>query len=242
MLYVLDDGPGTTSLLAIRARDARVVARLEVEGLTGVDTESLAVGPCSRRGRASCIYIGDIGDNTTSRDTITITRVREPARPIQATTLASEQVTWRYPDGRFDAEALLVAPGGRLGVVTKAAGREGRGAARLYVGPFADAVLRKAGRIRLPQPSLPLAAAVVGNVVTGGDAARGRVVLRTYDAIYEFTAPRAGAPLTSLPTWKVSQVRPPSEGQGEAITYAADGCGLFTVGEGSGAVTAIPCR
>jgi hypothetical protein len=68
------------------------------------------------------------------------------------------------------------------------------------------------------------------------------VVLRTYDAIYEFTAPRPTAPLDRFPRWPVTEVPSPAEAQGEAITYAADGCGLFTVSEGSGALTAIPCR
>lgn len=242
VLYVLDDGPGTTSVLAIRARNARIVSRLTVEGLTGTDTEGLAVGPCDPRGSRSCIYIGDIGDNTASRDAVTITKVEEPALTGRAITIASEQVSLRYPDGPADAEALLVGNDATVLLVTKDPGSDKRGRARLYSAPFADAMLRKGPRVRLPEPSLPLAAAVLGNVVTGADAAPGRVVVRTYDAVYEFTAPRPDAPLKRFPSWPVAQLQAPGEAQGEAIAYAADGCGLYTVGEGSGAVTSIPCR
>lgn len=242
VLYVLDDGPGTTSLLAIRSRDARILSRLTVEGLGGTDTESLAVGPCAPAAIESCIYIGDTGDNAGSRDTITITRVEEAVLSQRSMTVGSEQVTLRYPDGPVDAEALLVADDAELVVVTKDPGPDKRGRARLYVASFTDTVLRKHRRVRLPQPSLPLASLVLGNVVTGADASPGRVVVRTYDAIYEFTAPRPGARLKDFPTWPVSQVRAPGEAQGEAIAYAVDGCGLFTVGEGSGALTSIACR
>lgn len=241
MLYVLDDGPGTTSLLAVNARTGRVIRRLSIEGLQGTDTESLAAGPCDG---STCLYIGDIGDNTAARDSITVTRVREPTlQEDPAARLPAEQVTWRYPDGPADAEALLAAPDGTLAVVTKHAGRSGRGAGRVYLADsFASTTLQRGPRVRLPPPERPFASIVLGNVVTGGEAGPGRVVLRTYDAIYEFTAPRRQAPLRTFPSWPVAEVASRAEPQGEAITYGHDGCGLFTVSEGSGAVTSIPCR
>ena len=78
LLYLVDDGPGTTSLLVIRARDGGLVGRLGVDGLDGVDTEDLAVGPCARGERATCVYVGDIGDNVRGRDAVTILRFAEP--------------------------------------------------------------------------------------------------------------------------------------------------------------------
>lgn len=245
VLYVVDDGPGTTAVVALRARSARIIGRLEVAGLTGIDTEGLAVARCDASSRSSCLYIGDIGDNTASRDSISIIRVREPALegPPPAAPLAADSVTWRYPDGPVDAEALLALDGQTLAIVSKDPGKSGRGAARLYVAPrFTDATLEDAGRVRLPRPSLPLASVITGTVVTGGDAVPGRVVLRTYDAIYEFTAPAADADPRGFPRWPVEEVAAPPESQGEAVTYAADRCGLFTVSEGSGALTSIPCR
>lgn len=241
VLYVLDDGPGTMSLLAVDARTGRIIRRLQIDGLQGMDTESLAVGPCDA---ANCLYIGDIGDNATARDSITVTRVREPTlQEDPAASLPAERVTWRYPDAPADAEALLAAPDGTFAVVTKNARRSGRGAGRVYLADsFADTTLQRGPRVRLPPPERPFASVVLGNVVTGGEAGRGRVVLRTYDAIYEFTAPRPQAPLRAFPSWPVAEVASRAEPQGEAITYARDGCGLFTVSEGSGAVTSIPCR
>lgn len=245
VLYVVDDGPGTTAVLALRARSGRIIGRLEVAGLAGTDTEGLAVGRCDAGSRSSCLYIGDIGDNTASRGGISVIRVREPSLegPPSAVPLPADSVTWRYPDAPVDAEALLALPDHTLAIVSKDPGKSGRGGARLYVAPgFTDATLEDAGRVRLPRPSLPLASVITGNVVTGGDAVPGRVVLRTYDAIYEFTTPAADADPRGFPRWPVEEVDSPPESQGEAVTYAADGCGLFTVSEGSGALTAIACR
>ena len=244
LLYILDDGPGTTSLLVVRARTGRAVGQLSIQGLDSVDSEGLALGACGAGDARPCIYIGDIGDNTRSRDTITVTRVLEPdlTGGVSSRLVEAATATWRYPDGAHDAEALLADGNGTLGIVTKSPGRRGRGAARLYLATeFGDQTLRRGPRIRLKKPAVPLAAAVVGNVVTGADISRVGVVIRTYDAIYEFLSDGAGG-LDAFPSWRVREVRSPAEGQGEAVTYAADGCGLFTVSEGSGQITAIPCR
>jgi hypothetical protein len=244
LFYVLDDGPGTTSLLVIRASNAKVVARVAVAGWTGTDTEGLAVDACAPGDEQSCVFIGDIGDNGREREEIRITRVREPALDGGRKTVEvdGETIAVRYPHGPANAEALL-ALAGEVMIVTKDPGRRGRGGARLFVlEGFTDGVLQPAGRVRLPPPRLPLAAAILGNVVTGGDATPGRVALRTYDTIYEFTAPQTDAPLVGFPGWPVRELRGPSEGQGEAVAYGPNGCDLFTVSEDSGRLTRMPCR
>lgn len=248
LLYIVDDGPSTTSLLVINSRGSqgtRRAQRLPVADLEGVDTEDLAVGPCRSGGDRTCIYIADIGDNLTAREHVTITRLPEPdlsaGMPDQP--LDAEQIALTYPDGPHDAEALLVADDGALVIITKAAGRRGRGAARLYTAEkFATGTLGPAGRLRLPYPSVPLATAVVGNVVTGADAAPGRVAVRTYDAVFEFTAPGTRAHPSTLNRWRVQEISAPSEPQGEAIAYATDGCGLYTVSEDSPRLYSIPCH
>ena len=243
LLYLVDDGPATTSLLIIRARDGHLRGRLVVEGLDGVDTEDLAVGPCARGSERTCVYVGDIGDNTRGRDAVTILRLEEPdlvgGLP---SSVAAESISVTYPDGAHDAEALLVDQHATIGVVTKAPGRAGRGAAKLFLADqFRDGELTAAGRVRLPPPSQPFASAIVGNVVTAGDMVPGGVVLRTYDAIYEFRGPKS-APLRRFPGWPVTQLAAPSEPQGEAVAYGPDRCSLYTVSENSGRLTLLRCR
>lgn len=244
ILYVVDDGPGTTSVLAISANDGEVAGRVAVAGLEGTDTEALAAGPCSPQ-PGTCVYVGDIGDNARARDHVSVHRFAEPSRLEGSGTVEADRIDLRYPDAPHDAEALLVDRSGRIGIVTKDAGDgDGRtGAARLYtVDGFADATLADRGAVPVPMPALPLAAAAVGNVVTGGDWAPGRVVLRTYDAVVEYRAPRGRGGLVRFSDWPVTEVVTGAEQQGEAVAYGADGCSLYTVGEGSGEVTAALCR
>jgi hypothetical protein len=83
------------------------------------DVEGVAVGPGPVKG-VSYLYVGDIGGDTatgTSRDRVHVLRVPEPlVEPNWAGDPKSgdfEQVEGfilRYPDGSYDAEALMVDP------------------------------------------------------------------------------------------------------------------------------------
>lgn len=85
------------------------------------DTDDVeAVAPAGR----DAVWVGDIGDNTRSRPSVTVTRV-----PLDGSAVSSFQLV--YPDGARDAEALLVHPRtGRLLVVSK-----GVFGGRLYAAP-----------------------------------------------------------------------------------------------------------
>jgi hypothetical protein len=131
----------------------KVAAQVRVTGAKVEDWEAIAVGPC---GSASCLYIGDIGDNEASRSRITVYRVPEP--DAKSTTAAVADVLHAtYPDGRHDAEALLIDAGGRLHVVTKGeAGPIGvyRFPAQLQPGSTTNASERP-GRRRTPNRASP---------------------------------------------------------------------------------------
>ncbi len=80
-------------------------------GAEPTDIEALAPGG------DGTVWVGDIGDNSAARDTITVTRL-----PVGRGQLTADPPTYelRYPRGASDAEALLVHPvTGRLYVVTK---------------------------------------------------------------------------------------------------------------------------
>jgi hypothetical protein len=247
VLYILDDGPGTSEIWVVRPGSAPLGA-MQIAGLRGRDTESLTVAACGSDSEQWCVYVGDIGDNPRVRETVQVWRLPEPdlSAGIPEQPFAADAITLRYPDGPHDAEALLVDGAGVPHLVTKDAGvgadgRPGLGAARLYAAPgFADGVMSDLGAVPLPAPAEPLAAAFVGVVVTGGDALPGRVLLRTYDHIVELTAPSADAPLADMAAWPARELPSPREPQGEAVAYAADGCGLYTVGEQVGTIWFVP--
>jgi len=75
-----------------------------------VDVEALAPAGAGE------VWVGDIGDNTASRPSVTVLRV--PVGPGDRT-VTPPAYSLVYPDGAHDAETLLAAPDGRLYVVTK---------------------------------------------------------------------------------------------------------------------------
>lgn len=87
---------------------------IRVSGAKLDDWEDLALGPCPS-GRGDCLYIGDTGDNTERRKSVTIYAVPEPDPPLvaadtQRVTAAALALKVRYPDGPHDVEALYVSP------------------------------------------------------------------------------------------------------------------------------------
>jgi hypothetical protein len=246
VLYLLDDRPHTSEVWVARS-DGTMLGAIEVAGLDALDTESLAIGPCGAANPAPCLYIGDIGDNLRARADITVHRFAEPdlTAGLPEEPVDAEVIRLRYPDGPHDAEALLVDDGGVPHIVTKApfdraTGRTGE--TRLYRATgFADGVLADLGVLGVPEPATPLHSQVVGNVVTGGEHRDGRVLLRTYDQVLEYVAPGPAADLAELDTWHVRAVPSPFEPQSEAITWAPDGCGYYTVSEMVGDIWFVPC-
>lgn len=245
VVYVLDDGPGTTGVLAVDITD-NSATRLTVNDLDGRDTEGLAVGACGRRGRRSCLYIGDIGNNQGAWPSVDVWRIREPdlAGAGRRLTVDGAVATYTYPGAAVNAEALLVDKG-RPYLVTKPprpSDGSGTPAPRLLgARRFADGDLRDLGAIDLPEPDgFGLAAAVVGNVVTGGEMAGGHVVLRTYDHVLVYTPPEPGAPLRTLRRWMPREIDTPRLTQGEAA--AMDGCGIWLVSEQVDSIWLVPWR
>lgn len=122
------------------------------------------------------VWVGDIGDNSGSRDSIGVTRVRVGDGDR---TVDEETIDLVYPDGARDAEALLVHPvTGRLYVATK-----GIFGGELYAAP--------------PEPAgggpntLGLIGETTGIVTDGAFFPDGEhLILRTYTSavVYSFPA------------------------------------------------------
>jgi len=200
--------------------------------------------------------VGDIGGAGAPggrRASVTVYRVAEPDPPGAGATAASARaaaLTLTYPDGSFDAEALLVdARSGDLVVVTKSPGAPGT----VYRAPGAATApggttvgLEPIGPVGLPSSprASRLALELVGlgeqaDLVTGADAsAAGSVaVVRTYGGIaaYAWPARRSLAEaLTAAPCAAPAPLDPRAP-QGEAIALSPDGRRLITVSEGAAA-------
>src|SRR5262249_17632921 len=79
------------------------------------------IGPCKKGLPATCLYIGDVGDNDGKHPTRTIYRVAQPDAGVAGASgiVTAERVEFSYPDARHDVEAMYVAPHGDVFVITK---------------------------------------------------------------------------------------------------------------------------
>lgn len=148
---------------------------------------------------ASAVWVGDIGDNRSARESVQVARVPVGVGPRQVTPQVFDLI---YPDGAVDAETLLVHPvSGRLFV----AGKSLFGAA-LYAAP-AKLADDRPNRLRVVGDVLP--AATDGAFFSDGR----HLVVRGYGQ----------AVVYSFPDFEpVGELRLPDQQQGEGIAVADD--------------------
>ena len=213
-------------------------ARLATYDLSNVDDlEDIAVGPGPTSG-ISYLYIGDIGGNKGTnvvRPDVQVIRIPEPAvdlawasDPRSPNFNGRDDFTLVYPDGSFDAEALLVDPlNSDVWVVTKEIGVARFYRANLNAVPDNGTVLLEFVR------SVAFHQASAGDISADGT----QIVLRRENAATWW--PRCdGEPLNnalSRPSQNIPIIGEPTEPNGEGLAFLRDGTGYMTISEGSNA-------
>lgn len=188
------------------------------------DPEDLAIA------EDGTLWVADIGDNQLERDTVALWKIAPDRNSVSIYRLT-------YPDGKYDAEALLMQPDGTPVIVTK--DLKGGGVSGIYVASAPlkedDSVpLKKAGEFKLSNTGTGgNQFGVVGQkLVTGGavSADGSRAVVRTYADAYEWKV-TGGDIAKALTTGKPVRTPLPDEPQGESITYSSDGEKFITATE-----------
>src|ERR1041384_1161686 len=207
-----------------------------VTGAQAVDWEDMAAGPGPHAGK-SYLYLGDIGDNNEARDEVVVYRVLEPS-PIAATrkltkarpgsTEPAEAIRLKYPDGKHDAEALLVHPTtGNIYIVNKvpiANPTVYEATAPFMAGKVTT--MKRLGEIRVPS--------IFGGVVTGGSISPDgrRVALCDYFQGYEIVLPASSRDFDDIWKQRMTGFDLGKRKQGESITSRLDGKALLATSEG----------
>jgi hypothetical protein len=209
-----------------------------VTGAGADDWEDIAVGPGPDSSK-SYLFIGDIGDNNSSRKEIVVYRVPEPtptladsktskAKP-QATEPA-EAIHLRYPDGKHDAETLLVNPTtGDIYIITKIA-LESPTVYEAAAPYLTNKTITMKSRGQLKIPSL------FGGILTGGSVAPDgrRIALVDYFQAYEVMLPKDSSNFDDFWKEKLVPIDFGKRKQGEGIAYRLDGRALLGTSEGKG--------
>ncbi|MEU0656461.1 WD40 repeat domain-containing protein [Streptomyces albogriseolus] len=208
-----DDGP---HLYAVDGSTGDTVARLTLTGIgTPRDVEAISVGPGDR------LFVADVGDNLGGTwPYVWIYELPEPERLQDATVQATQYVV-KYVDGPRDAEAMVVHPKtGRVYLIDK---HEDGG--HLYEGPEklspeGDNVFRPIAPVELWTTDAALSP-------DGQDLA-----VRGYFGGIHYAW--NGGKLE-----RKGRLSVPLQGQGESVTYSADGSRLLfgSEGEQSGVVS-----
>ena len=223
--------------------------RVAVTGFVPRDVEDIALGACA--GAASCLFLGDIGDNAGTRSSVTFVEVAEQdAFPDEVAPL--RMVEARYPDGPHNAEGFAIHPNGDLYLITKNLELATRSSGPAGIYRLSAAALASAdGRVLTFEPvgTLDLPALVadifMNQVATAMDiSADGkRVLLLTYRNLVEWNEdladgldpgarPEFGRDYTLTPIAPLIQA--------EAIAYLAEGDGVIYTTELARPATEAP--
>lgn len=126
VVYTINDSGHDADLFAFDTTGAHR-GRWTIRGARNRDWEALAVGVCGERGAAraaSCVYVGDVGDNERQRTALEIYRIAEPLGRAGGTrgALQSTVLSVRFPDRAHNVEAMYVAADGAIILITKVSG------------------------------------------------------------------------------------------------------------------------
>ncbi|HWK07543.1 MAG TPA: hypothetical protein VNS58_28120 [Puia sp.] len=221
-LWVEEDS-GNPSQLYLLGHDGKIAGKIRIVGGINRDWEDIVLGAGPVKG-TKYLYVGDIGDNNAVYPSYTLYRFIEPKINIADITSSSittfTKLTFKYPDGSHDAEAFLVDSNTRdIYVITK---RED--SSRLYKLPFPQDTTKMMTAIYISR--LPY------NYVTSATLSPDskELIVKTYTNLYFYTRSPSESIATTL-SRTPSILHYQIEQQGEAVCFALDYSGFYTLSE-----------
>lgn len=209
-LWVQEDSGGPTQLYLIDKK-GKVVRTVHIKNAVNRDWEDMVLS-------GGYIYIGEIGDNAQRSDSYKILKFKEPTPGMDSIDI-SETIQFVYPDGPHDAEAFLVDPSTKdIFIITK------------------RTLPSKVYKISYPftkkmQTAVEVARLTYSGAVSAALAPDGRSILvKTYSGIQRYPR-RKGQSIVEALTQSPTKVYYRMEPQGEAICFAFDGSGFYTLSE-----------
>lgn len=198
-----------------------VVLTCTLAGIENRDWEDITVGPGPDPSK-NYVYVGEIGDNDAHYKYKHIYRFEEPVMQEQKeiTITAFDTITFQLPGKKKDTEALMVDPNTKdLYVVSK---REEPVHVYRLTYPYSAGDTLTAEEVA----SLPLTQIVAADFSADGK----RILMKNYEHIYYWNN-TAGKSVVELLKEKPKEIPYTMEPQGEAITWARDGSGFYTLSE-----------
>ncbi|MBC8088279.1 MAG: hypothetical protein H7Z40_13505 [Phycisphaerae bacterium] len=247
IVFTTNDSGSDPVLFALDTTGA-TRGRWEVGNATNRDWEAASRGPCIRTDSAtttqpaSCLYVGDVGDNSARRKAVTLYQLVEPSvrQDMSVGVLQARALYVRYPDAPHDVEAMYVGPEGTLYLITKRALKDKSGALRpaLVFSVPATAWMRLDTTVGTLLDSLPI---VPGSAdqrqITDASLAHDSqyLAVRTYGQVFTFATDSAtGRVRHDIPPAPCNIVATEAK-HGEGITWFAGSRELLLSNEGRNA-------
>lgn len=235
VLWVHNDGGHAPVLYAISQR-GRLLARLNVAGVTNTDWEDLAT---FEQDGKHYLLIADTGDNGGLRKTLQLHAVQEPTELADSEVSPAWTLTFRWPDGPRDVEAVAVdGQAGQILLISKR-----RRPPQLFALPLQATpgevheaqLLGELHGVPVPDPALeqqqPRHARLIGMVTAADISPDGQqlAVLTYQDVLFYARQPGQdwAEAVTETPVVRGLPLLP----QAEALAWSAVGSGLFATGE-----------
>lgn len=231
--YVHNDSGDTSRFFAIKPT-GELISSIFFNGdkkaeLGVVDCEDIAVGPGPITGK-SYVYVGDIGDNTSIRQYITVYRLEERtawAKEGSTHNAVAVPIHFKYPDGPKDAETLMIDPLEKLIYIVS----KRRDSVKVYTSPLIykpnDTLLLTKRATLFFSGYKPFKWITAGDISKDGT----QLLLKNYVQVYYWKR------LPNEHIWQTLLRKPrllpyTMERQGEGIGFTPDGKGYYCVSEG----------
>ena len=211
-LWVEEDSGNPASLTLVSKGNGQTLKKITIQGAKNRDWEDMCLS-------GSDIYIADIGDNKLSYNSHIIYSFPEPAANISTVTTFNS-IKFTYSDGKHDAEALIVDPKTKdILIITKNDPKSG-----IYKlsYPYSLVSSNTATLVGKLDYSGVVSAALSPN--------RKEIIVKTYTDLKVYSCTEKQSIEEAL-SFKSKPLPYELEPQGEAVTFANDNSGYYTLSE-----------
>jgi hypothetical protein len=206
-LWGIEDSGNPPQLYLIR-NDGTVSKKIYLKGVTNRDWEDVALAN-------GYIYIAETGDNLQVHNSYALYRFPEPSATMDTVTNI-EAIQFTYPDGSHDAEAFLIDSATKhIYIVTK---RDNP--SKIYRLTYPYGAVNTVTLVG----TLPYTG-VVGAALSGNE-----IIIKTYTGLFYYKR-KAGEDIGQCLKRSYTKLGYVVEPQGEAISFATNGSGFYTLSE-----------
>jgi len=211
-LWAQEDSGNSPDLILL-SQEGAISKRIKLQDAINRDWEDMAIA-------ADQVYLGDIGDNNLSYSDYSIYHFTEPNSSIDVIR-DYKVIRFKYSDGAHDAEAFLVDPEKKdIYIITK---RDNP--SRIY-------------KLKYPQSYSSMnTASYIGSLTYSGvvsasiSADAKSVIVKTYVGLRLYRKMKGDEDIATILSGNFTELPYRLEPQGEAVTFASDGSGYYTLSE-----------